>query len=175
MIVLPWAPQAKISSYAPRGMQGLLQRDMGQGLSVAGVLVDSVQRQLGSVYYHLDICEVPGAISSHPALALKTSEQPLAIQGALPLPEALKGSSQASDQHQGAEGEKDKGKGKGKKPSVEAKDAAKDKEAVAKAKEAEAKTQEADLKAKDALTSQPSQKENPPAPAAKVQHLGYPL
>ena len=59
------------------------------------------------------------------------------------------------------------GKGKGKKPSVEANDTAKDKEAATKAKEAEAKTQEADPKAKDALTSQLIQKENPPAPMPK--------
>ena len=45
---------------------------------------------------------------------------------------ALKGSSQAVDQGQGAEGAKDKGKGKEKKSSSEAKDAAKNKEPVAK-------------------------------------------
>ena len=45
------------------------------------------------------------------------------------------------------------GKGKGKKPSAEANDTAKDKEAATKAKEAEAKTPEADPKVKDALTS----------------------
>ena len=59
------------------------------------------------------------------------------------------------------------GKGKGKKPSTEANDTAKDKEAATTAKEAEAKTLEADPKAKDALTSQLIQKENPPAPMPK--------
>ena len=34
-----------------------------RALSVAGVLADSILRQLGSVYYHPDICEVPGIIS----------------------------------------------------------------------------------------------------------------
>ena len=96
-------------------------------------------------------------------LALETSERPLAVRGALPFFEASKGSSQA-----GADGEKDKGKGKRKKLSVETKDAVKDREATVKAKEVEAKTQEADPKAKDAPTSQPSQKENPSAPDAKV-------
>ena len=124
-----------------------------RAFSVAGVLADSVWRQPGSVYYHPEICEVPGAIPSPSALALKTSEQPLTIQAALPLPEASKGSSQAGDQGQAAEGDKDKGKGKEKKPSSEAKNAAKDKEAAAKAKEAEAKTKEANPKAKDAPTS----------------------
>ena len=136
--------------------------------SVAGVPANSVWRQPGSVYYHPDIREVPGAISSPSALALETSEQPPAIQAALPLPEALKGSSQTGDQGQGDEREKDKVKGKEKKPSVEAKDAAKDREVAAKAKEAEAKTQEVDPKAKDAPTSQPSQKEDPLAPNAKA-------
>ena len=77
-----------------------------------------------SIYYHPDIHEVPGATSSPFALTLETSEQPLTIQAALPLPETSRGSSQAGDQGQGAEGDKDKGKGKKKKPSLEAKDAA---------------------------------------------------
>ena len=111
-----------------------------------------------SVYYHPDIREVPDAISSPFALAPETSEQPLTIQAALPLPEATKGSSQAGDQGQGAERDKDKGKGKEKKHSSEAMNAAKDKEIAAKEKEAEAKTKEANPKAKDAPTSQPSQK-----------------
>ena len=111
-----------------------------RALSVAGVPVDFVWRQLGNIYYHPDIYEVPVAISSPPAPALESSEQPLAISDALPLPETSKESSQTGDQGQGAEGEKDKGKGKGKKPSEEAKDATKDREATVKAKEAEAKT-----------------------------------
>ena len=55
---------------------------------------------------------------------------------------------------------KDKGKGKGTKPSSEAKDAAKAKEAAAKAKEVVAKTKEADPKAMDVAISQPSQNED---------------
>ena len=85
----------------------------------------------------------------------------MAIPDAFSLPEVSKGSSQAGDQGQGAEGEKGKGKGKGKRSSTEAKD-------VAKAKEAKAEIQEVDPKAKDAPTSQPSQKEDPPAPSAKA-------
>ena len=141
-----------------------------RAFSVARVPADSIWRQPESIYYHPDIHEVPNAISSPSALAPESSEQPLVIPDALPFPEASKGSSQASDQSQGATGEKDKGKGKGKgkKPPVEAKDTAKDREAAVKAKEAEAKTQEVDPKAKDAPTSQPSQKEDPPAPHAKV-------
>ena len=65
-------------------------------------------------------------------------------------------SNQADDQGQGVEGEN--GKDKGKKPSTKAKDAAK-------MKEVEAGNQEIDPKAKDALCSQPSQKEDPPAKA----------
>ena len=98
-----------------------------------------------NVYYHLEIRKVPTA-SSPPALASESFEQPLAILDALLLLEISKGSSQAGDQSQGAEGEKGKGKDKGKKPSVKAKDAAK-------AKEAEAESKEVDSKAKDAPTS----------------------
>ena len=75
----------------------------------------------------------------------------MAIPNALPLPEISKGSSQAGDQGQGAEGEKGKDKDKGKKPF-----------AKAQVKEAEVETQEVDPKAKDAFSSQPSQKEDPP-------------
>ena len=82
----------------------------------------------------------------------------MAIPDALPLPAISKGSSQAGDQGQRVEGEKGKGKNKGKKPSAKAKDAAK-------AKEAKAETQEADPKAKDAPTTKPSQKEDPPVEA----------
>ena len=144
-------------------------------LSVAGVPADSVWRQPGSVYYHPDIHKVPCAISSPSALALETSEQPLTIQAALPLPEASKGSSQTSDQGQETKGDRDKGKGKEKKSSSKAKNIAKDKEAAAKAKEAEAKTKEADPKAKDAPTSQSSQKQDPSTPKAKAWHLGFSL
>ena len=144
-----------------------------RALSVAGVPTDSIWWQLGSIYYHSDIREIPAATSSPPTPTPESSEQPLVVLDALSLPEISKGSIQADDQGQGAEGEKDKGKGKGKKPSAEAKDAAKDREAAAKVKEAEAKTQEVDPKAKDAPTSQSSHKEDPLAPPAKVQHLGF--
>ena len=133
-----------------------------KALTVVRVLADSVWRQPGSIHYHPQICEILST-SSPPAPALEFSEQPLAIPNALPLPKISKGSSQAGDQGQGAEGEKGEGKDKGKQPSAKAKDAAK-------VKEAEAKTQEVDPKAKDVLGSQPSQKEDPPA---KVQPLGF--
>ena len=109
-----------------------------RSLSVVGVPVDSVWRQPKSIYYHPDICEVPAAISSPLAPAPESSEQPLAIPDALPLPEVSKGSSQAGDQGQGAEGEK--GKGKGKKLSMKSKD-------VVKEKDAEAETQGANPQA----------------------------
>ena len=125
-------------------------------MDVVGVPADSVWRQPGSIYYHPDIREVPGAIPSPSALALETSKQPLTIQVVLLLPVTLKGSSQAGNQGQRAEGAKDKRKGKEKKPSSEAKDATKDKKVATKAKEAEAKTKEVDPKAKDVLTSQSS-------------------
>ena len=68
-----------------------------RALSVAKVPADSVLRQPGSIYYHPDICEVPGAIPFPSALTLETFEQPLTIQVAFPLLEASKGSSQAGD------------------------------------------------------------------------------
>ena len=113
-----------------------------KALSAVGVPANSTLRQPGSIYYHPDICVAPDAIPFSTAIAPDTSEQPFAIQAALPPPEASKGSSQVGDQSQRAEGDKDKDKGK----------------------EAEAKTKEADPKAKDTPTSQLSQKEDPPAP-----------
>ena len=134
-----------------------------RALIVVRVPADSVWRLLESVYYHPEIREDLTATSSPLAPASESSEQLLAIPDALPFPKISKGSSQAGDQGQGVEGEKGKGKDKGKKPSAKAKDAAK-------AKEAEAETQEVDPKAKDAPTSQPSQKEDPPT---KAQPLGF--
>ena len=67
-------------------------------LSIARVPANSVWRQPGSIYYHSDIHEVSGAISSPPAPTLESSEQPLAISDALPLPETSKESSQTGDQ-----------------------------------------------------------------------------
>ena len=124
-----------------------------KALTVARVPTDSVWRLPENVYYYLEIREVP-IDSSPPALAPESSEQPLAIPDALPLPEISKESSQAGDQGQRVEGEKGKGKDKAKKPSAKAKDAAK-------AKEVEAETPEADPKAKDAPATQPSQKKDP--------------
>ena len=128
-----------------------------KALTVAGVPADSVWRLPESVYYHPQIHEISTA-SSPPAPTPESSEQPLAIPNAFPLLEISKGSSQVSDQGQAVEGEKGEGKDKGKKPFAKAKDAAK-------AKEAEAKTHEVDPKAKDASSSQPSQKEDPPTKA----------
>ena len=61
-------------------------------LSIAKVPTDSIWRQPGSIYYHPNIREVTGVISSPPAPVLEASEQPLTIQANLPLPEASKGS-----------------------------------------------------------------------------------
>ena len=128
-----------------------------KALTVVKVPTDSVLRLPEKVYYHPKIHKV-STVSSPPAPAPESSEQPLAIPNALPLSEISKGFSQAGDQGQRAEGEKGKGKDKEKKSSAKAKDATK-------AKEAKAETQEVDPKAKDAPTSQLSQKEDPPAPA----------
>ena len=131
-----------------------------KALIVARVLADSALRLLGSVYYHPQIRDILSA-SSPPAPVPELSGQPLVVPDALPPPKIPMESSQVGDQGQGVEGEK--GKDKGKKPSIEAKDAAK-------TKEAEAGNQEIEPKAKDAPCSQPSQKEDPPA---KVQPLGF--
>ena len=73
---------------------------------------------------------------------------------------------------------KDKGKGKETKPPSEAKDAAKAKDTTAKAKDAAAKAKEtetkpnkADPRAKDTPASQPSKKEDPPAPRLNIRIL----
>ena len=116
-----------------------------EALNAAGVTVNSVLRQPGHIYYHLDIREIPGAQIAH-TLA----------QTALPPPEALKGSSETGDQGQGTEGAKDKGKGT--KPPSDVKDAAEAKEVEANAKEAKAKTKEADPKAKDTLNTSKARK-----------------
>ena len=99
-----------------------------------------------------DICEVPGAILPPSATTPESLEQPLVAQATLPLPEALKGFSQADDQGQGVEGVKDKGQGKEAKTSSVAEDAAK-----ASAKETEARTKKTIPQAKDASALQPSQ------------------
>ena len=57
-----------------------------EALNAAGVTVNSVLRQPGHIYYHLDIREIPGAQIAH-TLA----------QTALPPPEALKGSSETGE------------------------------------------------------------------------------
>ena len=74
-----------------------------EALNVAGVPIDSALRQPGSMYYHPDIREVPGAIlplgaiPSPSNLVLEASKQSLVAQTALPPPEALKGSSETED------------------------------------------------------------------------------
>ena len=130
-----------------------------KALTIARVPADSVLRLPWSIYYHPQIREIPStSFPPAPTAAPESFKQPLAIPNALLLPKISKGSSQASDQGQRAEGEKGKDKDKGKKPSTKAKDAAK-------VKEVEAGTQEVDPKAKDTPSSQPSQKEDPPAKA----------
>ena len=62
-----------------------------KALSTAGVPADSALRQSGSIYYHPHIREVPEAIHSSTAIAPDTSEQPLAIQVALPPSKVSKG------------------------------------------------------------------------------------
>ena len=64
-----------------------------RALSVAGVPTDSIWWQLGSIYYHSDIREIPATTSTPPAPIPESSEQPLVILDALSLPEISKGSS----------------------------------------------------------------------------------
>ena len=74
-----------------------------EALNVVRVPVDSALRQPGSIYYHPDIREVPGAIlppraiPSPSNLVLEALKQSLVAQTALPPPEALKGSSETED------------------------------------------------------------------------------
>ena len=122
-----------------------------KALSVASVLTNSVWRLPENVFY-------PSKIQEVPADALESSEQPAAIPDAIPLVETTKGSSQATDQGQGAEGEKGKGKDKGKKHFAKSKDPAKE-------KVAEAEDHGVDPQAKDVPPSQPDQNEDPLAKA----------
>jgi len=62
-----------------------------KALSVVGVPANFVWRLPGSVFYPIEIREVP-------VDALESSEQPMAIPDAIPLTETTKGSSHAGDQ-----------------------------------------------------------------------------
>ena len=142
--------QARLTKELAQAYRDYCNVTWDEALNVVGIPADSALRQPGSIYYHPDIREVPGAQT---ALVLEASEQSLVAQTTIPPPKALKGSSEIGDQGQGA-----KDKGKGTKPPSEAKDTAKAKEVRAKAKEAEAETKEVDPKAKDNPTIQQSQK-----------------
>ena len=48
-----------------------------EALNLAGVPAVSEWRQLGNVYYHPEICEIPVAFTSPSAIAPESSEQPL--------------------------------------------------------------------------------------------------
>ena len=120
------------------------------------------------MHYHPGIRQAPVALPSPSTPTPESSEQPLTAQALLPPPVASKGSCHAGDQVHGVEVAKDKGKGKETKPPSEAKNAAKAEDATVKAKEAETRSKEADPKAKDALTSQPSKKEDPAPPKIKA-------
>ena len=122
-----------------------------KALNVVGVPADSVWRLPENIFY-------PSKIQEVPTDALESSEQPAAIPDAIPLVETTKGSSQATDQGQGAEGEKGKGKDKGKKHFAKSKDPAKE-------KVAEAVDHGVDPQAKDVPPSQPDQNEDPPTEA----------
>ena len=142
--------QARLTKELAQAYRDYCNITWDEALNVVGIPADSALRQPGSIYYHPDIREVPGAQT---ALVPEASEQSLVAQTTIPPPKALKGSNETGDQGQGA-----KDKGKGTKPPSEAKDAAKAKEVRAKAKEAEAETKEVDPKAKDNPTIQQSQK-----------------
>ena len=119
-----------------------------KALNAAGVPTDSTWRLPENVFYPPEIREVPTD-------APKTSEQPAAIPDAIPIVEITKGSSQVIGQGEDVEGEKGKGK---KPPSSKSKDPSKE-------KVTEAKGHGVDPKAKDVPSSQPEQKEDPPAEA----------
>ena len=166
--------QARFTEELPEVCRDYCNAAQDEALNVAGVPTDLALRQPGSIYYHLNIHEVPGAIPppraipSPSAFVPEASEQSLVAQTALPPPKALKGSSKTGDQGQGAEDATDKGKVKGTKPPSEAKDAAKAKKVEAKAKEAKTKVKEAYPKDKDTPNTQQSQKEAPPPPKANA-------
>ena len=90
----------------------------GKALDVAGVPVDSVLRQLESIYYDSDIRELPGSESPPPEHPAKVSE--VAITSQVPpaprevptdsRPEADQG--KEVEAPQGKDKSKDKGKGK---------------------------------------------------------------
>ena len=67
-------------------MQRLLQCNIGRSPQRPRVPVDSEWKQLGRVYYHPDIREVPDALTSPSAKAPESSEQLLTTQAALPSP-----------------------------------------------------------------------------------------
>ena len=64
-----------------------------KALSIAGVPADSILRQSMSIYYHPHIREFLDAIPPYTAITPDISEQPLAVQVALPPPKVSKGSS----------------------------------------------------------------------------------
>ena len=66
-----------------------------EALNIARIPADLALRQPGSIYYHLDIREVPGA---QIALVPEASEQSLVAQTTIPPPKALKGSNETGDQ-----------------------------------------------------------------------------
>ena len=142
--------QARLTKELAEAYRDYCNITWDEALNIVGIPADSALRQPGSIHYHPDIREVPGAQT---ALVPEASEQSLVAQTTIPPPKTLKGSSETGDQ-----GQKAKDKGKGTKPPLEAKDAAKAKEVRAKAKEVEAETKEVDLKAKENPTIQQSQK-----------------
>ena len=53
--------QAKLTEELPEACRDYCNVTWDEALNIAKVLVDSALRQPGSIYYHLNICEVPGA------------------------------------------------------------------------------------------------------------------
>ena len=139
--------QVRLAEELSKVCRGYWSITWGKTLNVVGVPANSVWRLPKSIYYPLEIREVLIDVP-------ESSEQPTAILDAIPLAETTKGSSQATDQGQGAEREK----GKGKKLSTKSKDAKKE-------KAAEAEDHGVDPQAKDVPPPQPGQNEDPPAEA----------
>ena len=89
--------QAKLTEELAEVCKDYYNVTWAEALNLATVPADSEWRQLRNVYYYLEIREILVALSFPFATAPKSSKQPLTTQVALPLPEALKAFSQASD------------------------------------------------------------------------------
>ena len=73
--------QAKLTEELAEACRDYYNVTWDEALNITGVPVDSALRQPGSIYYHPNIREVPGAQT---AFVLEALEQSLVTQTALP-------------------------------------------------------------------------------------------